>query len=171
VDLPEVAREPAHALRVPAELVLAKVNGKYIRLKDLVPLEAQTEQIMTPAEYASRLNRAIEVELTFAAAAVQGVALTDEQRRRLDSIAQKHEATLQEYRKQGITWSSLTAAQLEFEQRLTAALMLQQNLVASEAGVVPSSDPGIQLRYEQALREILERLKASEKISVPGVTL
>lgn len=165
-DLPEVAREPAHALRVPAELVLAKVNGQHIRLKDLVPLEPQeTEKVVTPEEYESRLNRAIEMELTFAAAAAQGVALTPEQSKRVNSIAQKHEATFREYNKQGITWSSLTAAQLEFEQRLTAALMLQQNLVAKEAGVAPSSSAAIQAQYEEALRSLIARLKASANIS------
>jgi hypothetical protein len=60
---------------------------------------------------------------------------------------------------------------VEFEQRLTAALLLQQNLVAREAGVAPGSDGGIQLRYEQALHEILGRLKASRNISLTGVTL
>jgi len=48
----------------------------------------------------------------------------------VDGVALRHEATLQEYRKQGINWSSVTPAQVEFEKRLTSALMLQQNLVA-----------------------------------------
>ena len=121
---------------------------------------------MTPEEYDSRLNRAIEMELTFQAAAAQGVDLTPEQKQRVDGIAQKHEATFQEYQKQGITWSSVTAAQVEFEQRLTAALMLQQNLVAREAGVAPASEPGVQARYEQARIEVLNRFKASSNISV-----
>ena len=60
--------------------------------------------------------------------------LTPEQKRRVDGVAQKHEATLQEYRKQGFTWSSVTPAQVEFEQRLTSALMLQQNLAAEAHG-------------------------------------
>jgi len=72
------------------------------------------------------------------------VDLTPEQKRRVDGIAQRHEATLQEYRKHGVTWSSVTPAQLEVEQRLTSALMLQQNLVAIEAQLAPDSDPGVQ---------------------------
>jgi len=165
VDLPEVAREPANALRVRTGRVLAEVNGKPIQLNDLVPLEAQeTEQTMTPEEYESRLNRAIEMELTFHAATAQGVGLSAEQKKRLDSLAQKHEATLQEYRKQGITWSSLTAAQLEFEKRLTSALMLQQNLVGKASGASPSSDSATQARYEDALGQMRARLKSKANI-------
>jgi hypothetical protein len=63
----------------------------------------EQEQAMTPEEYESRLNRAIEMALTFQAAAAQGMDLTPEQKRRVDGIAQKHEATLQQYQKQGIT--------------------------------------------------------------------
>jgi hypothetical protein len=48
---------------------------------------------------------------------------------------------------------------------LTAALMLQQNLIAKEAGVAPSSNAAIQARYEEALRALLARLKASANIS------
>ena len=84
----------------------------------------------------------------------------------MDGIAQKHEATFQEYKQQGVTWSSVTAAQLAFEQRLTSALLLQQNLVATEAHVAPASDPSVQVRYEQARSEVLNRLKAQNNISV-----
>ena len=168
-DVPAVgiASPPANMVRIRADQVLAKVNEQAIRLKDLVPLQSdEQEQAMTLEEYESRLNRAIETELTFQAAAARGVALTPEQRKRVDGIAQKHEATFREYQKQGITWSSVTPAQLEFEQRLTAALMLQQNLVAMEFSVAPASDPGIQARYEQARSEVLDRLKAKASISV-----
>ena len=126
---------------------------------------------MTPEEYDSRLNRAIEMELTFQAAVAQRVELTLEQKKRVDGIAQKHEATFQEYQKQGITWSSVTPAQLEFEQRLTSALLLQQNLVAKEAGVAPASDPGVQARYEQARSEVLNRLKVQGNISLSTAEL
>ena len=161
----EIAPESANVVRVRADQVLAKVNEQTILLKDLVPLRAdEPEQTMTPEEYDSRLNRAIEMELTFQAAAAQGLDLTPEQSKRVDGIAQKHEATFQEYQKQGITWSSVTSAQLEFEQRLTSALLLQQNLVAMESGVAPATDPGVQARYEQARNEVLERLKAKANI-------
>jgi hypothetical protein len=55
---------------------------------------------------------------------------------------------------------------LEFEHRLTAALLLQQNLVATEASVAPSSDVSVQARYEQARSEVLSRLKATNHISI-----
>lgn len=122
-------------------------------------------------EYESRLNRAIEMELTFQAAAAGGVDLTPEQKRRVEGAAPRHEATLQEYRKQGVTWSSVTPAQVEFEQRLTSALMLQQNLVAREAKVKPSPDAAIQSRYEDALREMLSQLKSSASITTASSAL
>jgi len=150
--------------------MLARVNGRPIQLKDLVPLETrETARAMTPEEYDSRLNRAIEMELTFQAAAAHGVDLTAEQKRRVEGIVQKHEATLREYRKQGVTWSSVTPVQLEFEHRLTSALSLQQNLVATEAHIGPAPDPGVQARYEHARSEVLSRLKAQANISVSTV--
>jgi hypothetical protein len=126
---------------------------------------------MTLEEYESRLNRSIEMELTFQAAAAGGVALTPEQKRRVDGVTQRHEAAFQNYTKQGITWSSVTHEQMEFEKRLTLALMLQQNLVAREAAVSPSLDTGVQARYEDVLREILGRLKSSANISTGSSAL
>ena len=124
---------------------------------------------MTAEEFESRLNRAIEMELTFQAAVVRGVDLTPPQKKRVEGIAQKHQAALQEYRKQGVTWSSVTAVQVEFEKRLTSALLLQQNLVAKEAQIAPASDTGLQARYEQARSELLTRLKAGGKIMVAAL--
>ena len=165
VPVAEIAAEPSNVMRVRADQVPAQVNDKIIQLKDLAPLEAQeAEKMMTAEEYASRLNRAIEMELTFHAATAQGVDLSAEQKKRLDSMAQKHEATLQEYGRRGVTWSSVTPAQVELEKRLTSALMLQQNLVAREADVKPSPDAATQARYEDALRELIVRLKSSAKI-------
>ena len=167
-----VVLEAIQPERVRADQVLARVNGSTIQLKDLVPLAPEdTEKNMTPEEYESRLNRAIEMELTFQAAAAQGVGLTPEQKQRVDGIAQKHEATFQEYQKQGITWSSVTAAQLEFEQRLTYSLLLQQNLVAKEAGASPSPDAARQSQYEGALRLVLARLKSDANISTASSAL
>ena len=172
VPTSDIASQPANVMRVRADQVLAQVNGKAIQLKDLAPLETQeTEKTMTPEEYESRLNRALDMELTFQAATAQGVGLSAEQMKLLDSIAQKHEATLQDYRKQGVTWSSLTAAQLEFERRLTSALMLQQNLVAQEANVKPSPDAAIQARYEDTLRMMLGRLKSNARLRTASATL
>jgi hypothetical protein len=162
-----ITSQPANVMWVRADRVLAKVNDQTILLKDLVPLRPEEqEQAMTPEEYESRLNRAIEMELTFKAAVAQGVDLMPEQKKRVDGVARRHEAILQEYRKQGVTWSSVTPAQLEFEKRLTSALMLQENLVATEAGVAPASDPSVQLRYEQARNEVLSRLKANGNVSI-----
>lgn len=172
VDSPatDIAPESANMVQVGADQVLAKVNNQAILLNHLVPLSANgQEEAMTPEEFASRLDRAIEIEVTFQAAATQGVDLTPEQKQRVGGIARKHEATLRAYQLQGITWSSVTPAQVEFEKQLTAALLLQQNLVAIEASVAPASDPSVQSRYEQARRDVLSRLKANGNISISTV--
>ena len=162
----DIASPPANLMRVRADQVLAMVNDQAIQLQALVPLRPdEPEHAMTSEEYESRLNRAIEVELTFQAAAARGVDLTPDQKRRVEGVARKPEAAFREYQKQGITWSSLTAAQLEFEKRFTSALMLQQNLVAQEAKVKPSPDAAIQARYEDALWQVLARLKSEAKIT------
>ena len=163
---PDAKVGSANPVRVRADQVLATVNGHAIQLKDLLPFApADIEAAMTAEEYQSRLNRAIEMELTFQAAQAQAVGLNAEQQRRVNKIAQDHQATLQHYKQQGICWSSVTSAQLEFEKRLMSALILQQNLVAKETAAAPSPDVIVQARYEQALRNVLARLKASARIS------
>ena len=168
----DIAWPPASGVRVRADRVLAKVNNQAILLKHLVPLQPdEQEQTMTLEEYESRLNRAIEMELTFQAGRASGVDLTPEQKKRVEGIVQKHQTALQEYSKQGVTWSFVTGAQVEFEQRLTSALMLQQNLVAIEARVAPASDAIVHSRYEQSRSEVLSRLKAQANISVTTAKL
>lgn len=165
VDLPETPIQSVNPMRVSATQVLGRVNGKLIQLKDLVPVQpGEVEKSMTPEQYQSRLERAIEAELVFQEAGRMSVGLTPQQQQRLDKIAQEHEATLQEYKKQGIAWSSIGAAQLEFEKQILSAQMVQQNLVSKKAGVVPSPELEMQSRYEQARRELLDQLRASAQI-------
>ncbi|MBI3853155.1 MAG: hypothetical protein HY298_23130 [Verrucomicrobia bacterium] len=166
VALPATPIQSVNLMRVSATQVLGRVNGKLIQLKDLVPVQpGETEKSMTPEQYQSRLERAIEAELVFQEAGRQAVGLTPQQQQRLDKIAQDHAATLEEYKKQGISWSSVGAAQLEFEKRLLSAQMLQQNLVVKKAAVVPSPEPEMQSRYEQARRELLGQLRAGANIT------
>jgi hypothetical protein len=167
IEPPEVQSETANSATIRADEVLATVNGKKIQLGDLVALPPnQTETLMTAEQYEFRLNRAIEMELTFQAAQARGLSLSQEQEQRLKKLAQDHQTTLHEYGQQGFSWSSVTPAQLDFEQRLTSALMLQQNLVAMETSVAPSSDPDIQARYEQSRSEVLTRLKTEFTVAV-----
>ncbi len=169
---PAIALVPEWSVVVRADQVLATINGQPIQLKDLVSLGPDgTERAMTEEQYRSRLNRAIEMELTAQAAQAQGVGLSAEQQQRLTKIGRDHRAKLREYQQQGISWSSATTAQLEFERRLMSALMLQQNLVAKEAAVAPSPDTSVQARYEQALSEMLGRLKATAAVQVSNPTL
>ena len=74
-------------------------------------------------------------------------------------------------RVQGVTRSTVTPAQVELEQRLTAALMLQQNLVATEFGVAPAADSTLQTRHEQARREVLNRLRTLGSVSAASAEL
>jgi hypothetical protein len=165
-SLPETPILSVNPMRVSTTQVLARVNGKPIQLKDLVPAQpGEVEKSMTLEQYQSRLERAIETELVFQEAGRQSVGLTPQQQQRLDKIAQDHEATLQEYKKQGIAWSSIGAAQIEFEKRLLSAQMVEQNLVAKKASVVPSPEPEMQSRYEQARRALLDQLQADAKIT------
>lgn len=166
VDLHETPIQSVNPMRVSATQVLGRVNGKLIQLKDLVPVQPdKAEMSMTPEQYQSRLARAIEAELVFQEAGRQAVGLTPQQQQRLDKIAQDHEATLEEYKKQGIAWSSVGAAQLEFEKGLLSAQMLEQNLVAKKAAAAPSPEPALQFRFEQARRELLDQLQAGANIT------
>ena len=47
----------------------------------------------------------------------------------------------------------------------TAAQMLEQNLIAKKSAVVPSPEPGMQARYEQARHELFDQLQAGANIT------
>ena len=153
---------------VNAARVLATVNQSPLKLKDLMSvLPDETEKELTPEQYASRLQRAVEMELTFQASRDQGVELTAAQQQRVEQVAEGDRSDLEHYKKYGLTWSSSNPEQMEFEKRLLSAQMLEQNLVAKKAGVSPSPDPAMQSRYEQARRELLDQLQASTNITKP----
>ena len=155
-----------------AAQVLATVNRTQIKLRDLMPVRPdETEKELTAEQYAYRLQRAIEMELTFQAARDQGVELTSAQKQRVEQIAPQHQADLEHYKKYGLTWSSISPEQVEFEQRLLSAQMLEQNLVARKAAVSPSPNPETQARYEQARRELLDQLEAGANITKPVPSL
>ena len=149
-----------------AAQVLVLVNQTPVQLRNLMPVApGETEKVLTYEEYESRLKRAIEMEVTFQAARAQGVELTAAQQQRLKGIAQGNQADLEHYRNYGVSWSSIGPEQVEFEQRLLAAQMLEQNLVAKKAALAPSPDPDMQSRYEQARRELLDQLQADANIT------
>ena len=165
--MPVIPWEPVSSVTVKTAQVLAVINGKPIQLHDLIPLGPdENEKAMTEEQFQSRLSRAIEIELISQTAQARGVGLTPEQQQRLNDIVKDHKDTFREYKQQGISWSSVTTAQLEFEKRLTSSLMLQQNLDTKEAGATPSSNPSVQAQYEQALSRILAGLKASANINL-----
>jgi hypothetical protein len=155
---------PSAAIRVQANQILATINNIPVTLKDLVPLtpgDTSSESEMEPDVFQSRLNRAIEAELTFQAARSRGVNLSAEQQDRLQQIADRAQATVQQYREQGLQWTSVTPQQIEFEQRMVSALLYQQNLVALAGGPSPQ-DPG----YADALRALLNQLRSEANITI-----
>lgn len=147
-------------------LALATVNRTEIRLEHLMPLRLTSYQKvpMDRTILRSRLQRAIEAELIFQAASDAGIELTESQQRRLDQIAPKHESNLEELKPYGMSWDTLSEAQVNFERRMTEAMMLRQNLVASTDAVAPSPDSETQAQYEHALQAMLHKLKASAEI-------
>jgi hypothetical protein len=167
IDLAEPSDESDQPIRLSVTQDLGSVNGTLIQLKHLVPiLPGEKEKGMTIAEYRSRLERAIEAELMFQEARCQGVDLTPQQKERLDRLEQEEDSALQElHRKQGVTWSSFGAEEVEFEKQLLTAQMLQQNLVIKQAGVAPSPQHEVQFRYEEARRELLDKLQAGARIT------
>lgn len=151
------------------EQVLAKVNNEPILLRHLMPVgEDDAESILTPEEYSSRLQRAIDMEIVFQAAREAGVELTEAQQKRRDAVSAISQAELAHYQKHGLTWSTTGTWQVEFEKRLLSAHMLEQNLVAKASSVQPSSDPAIQARYESARLDLLKHLHAAANVAITG---
>src|SRR5205085_9217539 len=112
-----IGRAPEEALEIEAERVLARVNGKTIQLKDLMPLGPEKgSESMTAEEYRSRLERAIDLELTLQACSSRGVALRAEQRKLLGQAARTREAEVEKYKADGISWSSPGSAELGFQE-------------------------------------------------------
>jgi hypothetical protein len=164
----DTSLEALPSRNVRADEVLARVNERPIQLRDLTALSpGETEIAMTLRQFSSRLQRAIETELTFQAARAQGVELTPAQQQRVDQTGADEATDLEHYKQYGLTWSSSSAEQVEFEKRLLTAQLLEQNLVAKAASVAPSPDPEAQARYEPARRSLLNQLQASANLSKP----
>jgi hypothetical protein len=162
---PQIKKENK-IVKVSPVLALATVNRTEIRLEHLMPLRLTSYETvpMERSIFRSRLQRAIEAELIFQAASDAGIELTESQQRRLDQIAPKHESNLEELKPYGMSWDTLSEAQVSFERRMTETMMLRQNLVASTDAVAPSPDSETQAQYEQALQAMLDKLTASAVI-------
>jgi hypothetical protein len=149
------------------EQVLAMVKNEPILLRHLMPVgEDDAQHILTPEEYASRLQRAIDMEVVFQAAKDAGVELTEAQQKRRDAVSEISQAELAHYKKHGLTWSTTGPEQVEFEQRLLTAHMLEQNLVLKATALQPSADPAIQARYESARLDLLKQLHAAANVAI-----
>jgi hypothetical protein len=154
-------------VRLTPDQVLATVNKEPIQLRHLMPVgEDEAENVLTPEEYGSRLQRAIDIEVVFQAARDAGVGLTEAQQKRRDAIDAGSQAELAHYQKHGLSWSTAGPGQVEFEKRLLSARMLEQNLVAKASTLNPSPDPAIQSRYELARLDLLKQLHAVASVAI-----
>ena len=154
-------------VRLTPDQVLATVNKEPIQLRHLMPVgENEAENVLTPEEYASRLQRAIDIEVVFQAARNAGVELTEAQQKRRNAINAGSQAELAHYQKHGLSWSTNGPGQVEFEKRLLSAQMLEQNMVAKASTLNPSTDPAIQSRYELARLDLLKQLHAAANVTI-----
>lgn len=162
------ADQKSNVVRLMTDQVLATVNKEPIQLRNLMPVESNkaVEQKMTPEEYGSRLQRAIDMAVVMQAAHAEGVELSEAQQKRLENIASGNEAELAHYKKYGLSWSSVGEPHIEFERQLLAAQMLEQNLVARKSNVAPSPDAAVQSQYEKARIELLKQLHSRASIAV-----
>jgi len=55
--------------------------------------------------------------------------LSEGQQQMLTKLRDQTAARIEDYKRRGLTWTSITNGQIEFEARQTSALMLQQSLV------------------------------------------
>jgi hypothetical protein len=153
-----VEKEPQHQalLRFEADQVVALVNGVAIRGRDVAPPghpeRGGTEKKMESEDFAKRLNQAIEREVTFQAAHLRGVELTETQQQQVEGMREQREAEIARYQDQGIMWTTLTDEQIEFQMRHASALLLQQNLLTTNApDLLPSgvSAEDVDAYYQQ----------------------
>lgn len=135
------AGPPPPAVEIAATEVLASVNGMAITLADLVPVRAgEAKQTLSTRDYGLLLNAAIERQVVAQAARAEGIVLTPAQEANVDGVRRQHHADIEANRQQGLTWTSVTDAQIEFEADRAAAILLKQNVLA-EAGAPPLQPP------------------------------
>lgn len=134
----DVTIAPAeNSLRIEAKQILASVNGRDLRLADLMPLSsATTEQTLSPETYEYLLGRALNRELVLQAAKAQGLELNQSQREQLA----RYRSQRQQKEPGLVARLNGDQLQLDFEQRDMEAFMLQVSLLA-QTGASPSVQP------------------------------
>jgi len=111
--------------------------------------------------FQSRLGRAIELRLTVEAALAERVTLTPDQDAAIARVRQSYVEAGTRAKAQGLQWTSVTEAQVVFEQSLTRALLLQQRLVEKRGG--PS--PMMPAEYDDAVGALLSELRDGATIA------
>ncbi len=149
-------------MRLQPGQMLATVNGRALRLADLMPIEPHdvAEHEFDLEVFKSRLERAIDLRLTFDAALAEGVNLRPEQEAAVDRVRQSYADAGARAKSKGLQWTSTTEAQIEFEQSLTHALLLQQRLIEERGGPSPAAST----EYNRALAALRSELRAGATI-------
>ena len=132
-------------VRVSPGQVLAVVNGRQIRLGDLMPLRGTNAQALSRQTYDFLLQRAIDRELVLQTAKAQGLEMTDGEKRQLAN-ARALRALPEPGQVQRLT---LDQAQLDFEMRDAEAFLLQSALMAG-TGISANVTPAQVSSYYQA---------------------
>jgi hypothetical protein len=155
---PNITRSPASTngvdavIHVNANNVLAIVNGRPIKLADLIPLNPARkiqEQEFSATTYKFLLDRAVNRELTLQAAKAQGVELDDSQRQQLSQY--RGQRNLPE---PGLLQQlNVDASQIDFEVRDAEAFMLQTALLDKSGASANVTEQEAQDYYNQHLAE------------------
>jgi hypothetical protein len=135
-------------VRVNAAKVLATVNGRQIKLSDLMPLspmETNEDRTLSLVTYRYLLDRAVNRELILQAANAQGVALDESQIKQLADFRA-------ERRQLGpglVQQLNADPKQLDFESQDVAAFMLQTELLARTGSSPNVSADEVRAYYDQ----------------------
>jgi len=148
----------AKAIKLHPGQMLANVNGVPITLRDLIAIDpsesSETEHSMSEDAYKYLLDRAIKRELAFQAAQQQGIQLSQQQQAQLDQI----DRTARSRDEDPDTLARLNTpasreAQIEFEKRDAAGLLMQEALLEHSGGPSPHvTEDQVKQYYQQNIQ-------------------
>jgi hypothetical protein len=135
-------------VRINPKTVLATVNGKELRLADLVPLTASqmtNDQEFPAVAYKYLLDRAINRELILQTAKQQGISLDDSQKEQLAEFRRQRDM-----REPGLVQQiNGDASRVDFEVRDAEAFALQTSLLAKIGATPDVTSSDVQDYYSQ----------------------
>jgi hypothetical protein len=136
VDRVPATNAATRTLRIPADQLLATVNGEPIRLEDLVPLDEASESAahdLSEEAFTYLFDRAVTRALVLQEARRRGLELGEAQREQLSALRSRRSENGPGF----VRNMNRTPAAVEFEMRDAEAFMLQTSLMAA-AGSSPN---------------------------------